>query len=277
MARQSIPKRELAILHTVMRSIKLARPFPAGLRSPSTLRVALRTGISLCGTLVLVGPLFGQDLSTPSASPAETAIVSPTPTATATPFPVRSVRINFVPPPLDGTISLGIYDQAGKLVRVLHQQAPIDAFTIGADALQTKWDGKDNDGQDLPAGKYHARGYAVGSIQTENPANEETVSTPSLTTDEVSVKLLPNPLVKNDRPTVGLTVGFDDTDSFLKTVDELPLLVISQRTGITSVALAKSGEKSIDVWQESGAGTERFRLSKLDQMMAFDCGAFDLK
>lgn len=233
----------------------------------------------LYGTLGFVSALIAQDLPTPSASPSETTVATPTPTPSATPtaYPARTVRISFVPPPLDGTISLGIYDTSGKLVRVLHQQVTLDAFTIGADALQTKWDGKDDDGRDLPAGKYHARGYAVGSIQLENPANAEAESTPSLTTDKVSVKLLPNPLVKNDRPTVELTVGFDDTDSFLKTVDELPLVVISQRTGITSIALAKSGEKSIEVWQESGAGTERFRLSKLDQMMAFDCGAFDLK
>ena len=236
-----------------------------------------RTGVRLAlwGSLAFLSGLMAQDLPTPEISASPTATL--TPTATSTPFSVRSVRINFVPPPLDGTISLGIYDTAGKLVRVLHQQVTLDAFTIGADALQTKWDGKDDDGQDLPAGKYQARGYAVGGIQMENPANDETMSTPSLTTDNVSVKLLPNPLVKNDRLTVNLTVGFDDTDSFVKTVDDLPLVVISQRTGITSVALAKSGEKSIDVWQESGAGTERFRISKLDQMMAFDCGAFDLK
>ena len=45
---------------------------------------------------------------------------------------------------MDGTISLGIYDQAGKLVRVLHQNAQLDDFAIGADALVTRWDGKDD-------------------------------------------------------------------------------------------------------------------------------------
>ena len=86
-----------------------------------------------------------------------------------------------------------------------------------------------------------------------------------------------NPLVKNDRPNIELTVGFDDTDSFVKTGDDLPLYIISERSDITRVGVAKNGEKSVDVWQESGAGTEHFRISKLDQMMAFDCGAFDLK
>ncbi len=84
----------------------------------------------------------------------------PTPTAKM----ARSVPIRFVPPPLDGTISLGIYDAAGKLVRVLRREADLDEFEIGSDALSTTWDGNDDAGQALPPGKYHARGYAVGEI-----------------------------------------------------------------------------------------------------------------
>ena len=182
-----------------------------------------------------------------------------------------------MPPPLEGTISLGIYDVSGRLVRVLHQQDSLDVFTVGPDALQTKWDGKDDDGVDLPAGKYRAHGYLVGGIQMEKLASEPESSPPPTTTGSVTIKLMPNPLVKNDRPNIELTVRFDDTDSFVATGDELPLYIISERPDITAVAMARNGEKSIDVWQDSGAGREHFRISKLDQMMAFDCGAFDLK
>ena len=199
-----------------------------------------------------------------------------TPTTTPTPAPTRSVRISFVPPPLDGNISLGIYDLTGKLVRVLHQQAPLEIFTIGADALQTKWDGKGDDGVDLPPGKYHARGYTVGMVRLES-LSDPGASPPPASADKITVKLVANPLVKNDRPNVELTVGFNDTESSLKTIDDLPLYVISERNGITAVTFAKAGEKSIEVWQNSSAGTEHFRLSSLDQIMAFDCGAFDLK
>lgn len=210
---------------------------------------------------------------TPSSSPEMTLA----PTASPTLAPSRSVRISFVPPPLDGTISLGIYDSTGKLVRVLHQQASLDEFTIGADALQTRWDGKDDHGQDLPAGKYHARGFTVGAVQVENLPADATTSPSPVSNNVATIKLMANPLVKNDRPNVHLAVGFDDTDSFVKTTDELPLYVISERAGIKSVATAKSGEKSMDVWQDSSSGSEHFRISKLDQLMAFDCGAFDLK
>ena len=91
---------------------------------------------------------------------------SPAPAPTSTP-PTRSVRISFLPPPRDGTISLGIYDAKGKLVRALHREADINEFNIGADALSTKWDGKDDRGENVPAGKYSAHGFVVGDLKIE--------------------------------------------------------------------------------------------------------------
>ena len=228
----------------------------------------------------MCGPAWAQDptpssetSSSPTVEPAATATVPATPTAT---IPVsRNIRISFVPPPLEGTISLGIYDLTGRLVRVLHQQARLEAFTIGADALQTKWDGKDNDGQDLPPGKYHARGYVVGALQLEKVNTDQPAAT--ATGENIAVKLVPNPLGKGERATVDLTAGFDDTDSFLETTDELPLYIISERSDVRRITATRNGQNSVDVWQDSGAGLEHFRISKLDQMMAFDCGAFDLK
>ena len=228
--------------------------------------------IAICIIVAAIRVATAQESPTPTSSPEPTISAIPT----ATPAPARSIRISFVPPPLEGTISLGIYDTGGKLVRVLHQQEPLEVFTIGADALITKWDGKDDDGQDLPAGKYHAHGYLVGSLQVDK-LTAEPASSPFNGNEKITIKLMSNPLVKNDRPNIELTVGFDDTDSFVKTGDDLPLYIISERSDITRVGVAKNGEKSVDVWQESGAGTEHFRISKLDQMMAFDCGAFDLK
>jgi hypothetical protein len=80
------------------------------------------------------------------------------------------VRITFLPPPMEGTLSLGIYNKAGKLVRTLHREAAETDVTIGLNGLITKWDGKDDAGQVMPAGKYFARGYAVGEIRVEGVA-----------------------------------------------------------------------------------------------------------
>jgi hypothetical protein len=228
---------------------------------------------AVIGIFASLAGVFAQESPIPSAS----VSLTPSPSSSPTASPVRSVRISFVPPPLEGTINLGVYDNAGKLVRILHRQASVDAFTIGADALQTKWDGKDNEGQDLPVGKYHARGYVIASLQVEKLPADAAASPPPTSNDSVAIKLMANPLLKNDRPIVQLAVGFDATGTFLKTTDELPLYVICERTDVTALVATKSGEKSIDVWQDSSVGIEHFRISKLDQMMAFDCGAFDLK
>jgi len=236
--------------------------------------------ITQCGLRILLGSGLmtiayaqAQESPAPVSSPEATAAISPV--LTPSPTPAHSVRITFVPPPLEGTISLGVYDSTGKLVRVLHQQASIDDFTVGADALETKWDGKDDAGLDVPPGKYHAQGYVIGTLRTETIPDRAAPMT--ITVDKIAVRLMANPLVKNDRPIVQLTVGFDDTDSFLKTIDQLPLYVISEHTGITSVAFTKNTEKSIEVWQDSSTGVQHFRISNLDQMMAFDCGSFELK
>jgi hypothetical protein len=108
--------------------------------------------LTLLAMLSFASILRGQD------SPAPSAMASP---------PARSVRISFVPPPLDGTISLGIYDAKGKLVRVLFREADINEFTIGHDALSTTWNGKDDAGENVPAGKYSAHGFVVGDLKVE--------------------------------------------------------------------------------------------------------------
>jgi len=84
-----------------------------------------------------------------------------TPAPQPTSSTAKAIPISFVPPPMDGTISLGIYDAKGTLVRVLHREADVEEFEAGTDALKTSWDGKNDAGEMMPSGKYHARGYAV--------------------------------------------------------------------------------------------------------------------
>jgi len=92
---------------------------------------------------------------------------SPATSASSPASAERNIRISFVPPPLDGTISLGVYDAKGKLVRVLFREADINEFKIGSDALSTSWDGKDDAGENVPPGKYSAHGFVVGDLKIE--------------------------------------------------------------------------------------------------------------
>ena len=212
---------------------------------------------------------FAQE--TPSPTP------TPTPEQSPSASPTRSVRISFVPPPLEGTISLGIYDGNGKLVRVLNQEAELDEFTVGADALVTQWDGKNDAGEDLLAGKYHARGYLVGHFKVEDLGQGTASPTENNVNGNVKMRLMPNPLANDERPMIDLGIGFDDENSFLKTIDGLPLYTVSKTPNLVRAWITKNTEKSVDVWQDDGAVVEQFRVSNVDKMMAFDCGDFELK
>ena len=388
-------------------------------------------------------------------------LAQPTPSPAPAPPGAKSVRISFLPPPIEGAFSLGIYDRAGKLVRVLHREADLDQFEIGNDSLSTTWDGKNDAGESMPAGKYHARGYVVGDVEvegvgyffndwvtsdesprvtkitaitveddqlaatgvlssggnvtvvcdsagnvkstrnesiderpSEGPAgfagvtdlvhcthgkdntlwvvdrtekgsevkqfsaakellrrlaispddpqpqriaastkddrvylleeNDATQRVRALTLvgttsdagqavsdwkvefekkivahadfriddgkpvvsrgsdagdaiEKVKIRLVPNPLQADKAAEVELIAGFDSKGAVLKTADGLPLQTISETAGLKRVVLAKSGEKSLDLFQDDGAVVEQFRVGNLDQMMSFDCGEFELK
>jgi hypothetical protein len=213
----------------------------------------------------------------PSLSPEESVTSPPAPEQTPSASPARAVRISFVPPPSEGTISLGIYDRNGKLVRVLHQEANLDQFAIGADALVTQWDGKNEDGEDLPAGKYRARGYLVGALKVGDLGPIAESPSQNSSSARVKVKLMPNPLANNKRSTIDVAAGFDTDGSYLKTTDGLPLFTVSESSNLSRVSVAKAGDKSVEIWQDDGAGFHRFRVSNVDKMSAFDCGEIELK
>jgi len=176
---------------------------------------------------------------------------------------------------MEGTISLGIFDSNDRLVRVLHREAKIDNFTIDENSLRTTWDGKDDAGADLPAGKYRARGYLVAKLKVEDAG--KVAAPPDGVTDHVSVKLVTNPLISDTRSVMELGVGFDSKGSFFKTMDGLPLATIHEAPNLSRVVIGKDGEKAADVWQEDGTDVEHLHVSNIDRMMAFDCGFFELR
>src|SRR5262249_50370298 len=170
----------------------------------------------------------------PSPSPTENALssASPTPSESAA---ARSVPLRFVPPPMEGTISLGIWDSNDKLVRVLHREAKIDTFTIDENSLKTTWDGQNDAGGDLPAGKYRARGYLVGKLKVDDAG--KVAAPPDGATDHVPVKLVTNPLTADTRAVMETGVAFDSKGSFLKTMDGLPLATINETPNVSRVVI----------------------------------------
>ena len=178
---------------------------------------------------------------------------------------------------MEGTINLGICDKSGKLVRVLHQQAQLNEFAIGADGLVTQWDGKNDDDEDLPSGKYRARGYVVGPLKIEDLGETSASAMENIPSRNVKVRLVRNPLRNDKRPVLEIGVAFDSDGSYLEASDELALFRISETPNLTRAWIAKTAENAVNVCQDDGTKVHQFRISNLDKMMAFDCGEFELK
>jgi hypothetical protein len=89
--------------------------------------------------------------------------------------------------------------------------------------------------------------------------------------------LVRNPLRKDKRPLVDLSVGFNSKGSYLKTNDGLPLFELSETPNVTRAWIAAKGENGVDILQDDGTKVHQYRISNVDQMMAFDCGDFELK
>lgn len=216
-----------------------------------------------------------------SPMPTTSAVAQESLTPSVAPAPSvpsgRSVRISFVPPPMEGTISLGIYDRTGKLIRVLHQEAKLNEFAVGADGLETQWDGKNDADGDLPAGKYQAHGYLVGSLKVEDLGQASAAMIENNGTRTAKVRLVPNPLRNDKRSIVDIGIGFDSDGSYLKTSDELPLVTVSETPNLVRAGISKKSENAVDVWQDDGTTVRQFRISNVDKMMAFDCGEIELK
>src|SRR5204863_5222947 len=139
------------------------------------------------------------------------------------------------------------------------------------------WDGKNDNGEDSPAGRYHARGYLVGSLKVED-LNQGAASPPENKSNaSVKVNLVPNPLANDKRTLVELATGFDNDGSYLKTNDGLRLFTISESPNLSRVSIIRKGDKLVDVSQTNGTVFHQFRISNVDQMMAFDCGELELK
>ena len=90
-------------------------------------------------------------------------------------------------------------------------------------------------------------------------------------------QLRPDPL-QHDKPgKVEVAIGVDADGSFLKTADGLPLRTLSDTRNLTRTLLARPNKSTLDVFQDDGAVVEQYRVSNLEQMIAFDCGDFELK
>lgn len=192
---------------------------------------------------------------------------------------------------MEGTISLGIYDRTGRLLRTLHRAAQPAEFGAALDGFITRWDGRDDAGQPLPAGTYRGKGYLVGPLTVRRepapPAlsGTETLEQaapqlllpggkPFLPQKMLKLVLVGNPLEQDRSGGAEVSVGFDATGSWLQLSSGLPLKRISTTPHLKWAALARESSDTLTLFQSDGATIEHYTVGKVSHMMAFDCGDF---
>lgn len=81
--------------------------------------------------------------------------------ALATGLAAHAEHITFAIPEAAGRISLGVADDAGRIVRTLSQLAPVADFKIDLNGLSLDWDMHDEAGEPLPPGTYKVVGWFI--------------------------------------------------------------------------------------------------------------------
>ena len=170
-------------------------------------------------------------------------------------------QLMFIPPPIEGLISLGVYDGHGKLVRVLKQAAEVDSFKSGLNGLFVDWDGSDGSGKILPAGKYFARGVLIGDVTISGVAYHlndwvddsqnlrvKTVNSPALL-DGRSLAVLADTghseiLVVNG--TSGKSQRFSVDPGILRLKSDGPNLLAVYPDHVASIAVADGANSQLD-------------------------------
>lgn len=86
------------------------------------------------------------------------------------PPPTDQVSVELAPPPLDGTVSIGVFDSTGKCIRVLYKSADSDSIPSALNGFLITWDGKTDAGTSAAKGEYEIRGVTVGDVTAEGEA-----------------------------------------------------------------------------------------------------------
>src|SRR5207244_6587219 len=109
-------------------------------------------GLRIAISLIAFAAATAQEPSLPTetASPAAEQTPSSSPTPSPLPSTARNVALRFVPPPMEGTITLGVFDSNDKLVCLLHRAAKVDTVRIDDHALIGPWAGNDSVSEVVP-------------------------------------------------------------------------------------------------------------------------------
>lgn len=111
-------------------------------------------------------------------------------------------------------------------------------------------------------------GVVDGEVTSDGGAESRSLS--------AEVALEPNELAR-DGQVIKLAGAFDAQGSYLATESGLPLVRVSDRSGLTGVAVVPAKDSGgVRLFQGNGSVVEEFLILNLEKIAAFDCGDFQL-
>jgi hypothetical protein len=100
---------------------------------------------------------------------------------------------------------------------------------------------------------------------------------PPILETPIQVRLVRNPLQRNETPIVDLDLGHDDENAYLKTGDGLPLVTIGNFGDVESAWFINRSDQALTVLLRRPSESLLVKVGPISKMMAFDCGEFQLK
>jgi hypothetical protein len=189
-------------------------------------------------------------------------------------------------PALDGPITMGIFSDDGQLVRLLHRDALVDTIPSGLNGLIMSWDGKDDQGHEVTAGTYRARGLVHGLLRSDAlpfftpvafPAPPEQDPPSPFPSERLVLRSAEDELLET-RPLLSVQAVRRD-DSITLQAEGLPLLTISLMPGPSPEKVflrhgARAGVALLEV--ERGKSRESYCVSGLGQIVPMEAGKLEI-
>jgi hypothetical protein len=193
-------------------------------------------------------------------------------------------------PELDGPVTMGIFSSSGERVRLLHRDAAVDTIPAGLNGLIMSWDGKDDQGRDVPAGTYRARGLVHGPLRVTALPVGNSLPVPPACREERDLLPPRPPFPKNritiraakdelleSRPLLSIEAGIEG-DACVIRAEGLPLLSIPvEPTGNVSPGITHGPVPgSALLTMEGPRGSSTYTISGLDRLVPLNAGALEI-
>jgi hypothetical protein len=193
-------------------------------------------------------------------------------------------------PELEGPVTMGIFSSSGERVRLLCRDAGVDTIPAGLNGLIMSWDGKDDQGRDVPAGTYKARGLVHGPLRITTLPVGSSFPIAAAWREEADLFPLRPPFPKNritiraakdelleSRPLLSIEAGIEG-DACVIRADGLPLLSIPMEStgnvspGITHGAVPGSALLTV----EGPKGSSTYTITGLDRLVPLNAGTLEI-